>query len=108
MTLAARVMGKSLRNGVWWYYLDEGVYGSFSGKIYDHAEYPMFVAKDGERYNSVLAGPTCDSIDILYENISLPLLDIGDLIIFESMGAYTCASASAFNGFPKARIVVVD
>ena len=108
MTLAAKVVGKSLRNGVWWYYLDEGLYGSFSGKMYDHADYPMIVNKGGDRFNSVLAGPTCDSIDVLYENISLPLLNIGDLLVFDSMGAYTSASASNFNGFPKAKIVIVD
>jgi ornithine decarboxylase len=108
MTLATKVMGKSLRNGVWWYYLDEGLYGSFSGKMYDHADYPMFVERSGSRCNSVLAGPTCDSIDVLYENISLPELEIGDLLVFESMGSYTCASASNFNGFPKAKIVVID
>lgn len=108
MTLATKVMGRSLRNGVWWYYLDEGMYGSFSGKMYDHADYPMYTNKTGNRYNSVLAGPTCDSIDVIYENINLPLLDIGDLLIFESMGAYTTASASRFNGFPKTKIVVVE
>jgi len=108
MTLAAKIMGRSLRNGVWWYYLDEGLYGSFSGKMYDHADYPMISGRSGRRHNSVLAGPTCDSIDVLYENISLPLMEIGDLLVFNSMGAYTTASASNFNGFPKAKIVVVD
>jgi len=108
MVLAARVMGKSLRSGVWWYYLDEGVYGSFSGKIYDHAEYPLLVPRTGETFNSVLAGPTCDSIDVLYENIALPSLEIGDVLLFDSMGAYTTASASNFNGFPKAKIVLID
>ncbi|KMQ50303.1 Ornithine decarboxylase [Chitinispirillum alkaliphilum] len=108
MSLATKVIGRSKRNGVWWYYLDEGMYGSFSGKMYDHADYPMFVSRTGERFNSVLAGPTCDSIDVLYENISLPLMEIGDVLIFESMGAYTNASASDFNGFPKAKIVVVE
>ena len=107
MTLASRVIGRSLRSGVWWYYLDEGVYGSFSGKIYDHADYPMVMARTGPRYDSVLAGPTCDSIDVPYEHIALPLLEIGDLLVFESMGAYTSASASNFNGFGKANIVVV-
>jgi ornithine decarboxylase len=107
MTLATRIIGKSLRNGIRWYYCDEGVYGSFSGKIYDHADYPMSIAKNGERFNSVLAGPTCDSVDIPYENIALPILEIGDLLVFESMGAYTTASASNFNGFEKAKIVVV-
>lgn len=108
MTLATKVMGRAFRNGAWWYYLDEGIYGSFSGKMFDHADYPMFMGRPGERYNSVLAGPTCDSIDVLYENISLPLLEIGDILVFESMGAYTVASACNFNGFPKAKIVVVE
>ena len=108
MTLATRIMGKSQRNGVWWYYLDDGMYGSFSGKMYDHADYPMWVEREGSRYTSVLAGPTCDSIDVIYENISLPHLEIGDLLIFKSMGSYTSASASNFNGFPKAKIVLVN
>jgi len=107
MSLATRVMGKSLRNGVWWYYIDDGMYGSFSGKMYDHADYPMWVERDGEKTNAVLAGPTCDSIDVVYENINLPRLEIGDLLIFKSMGSYTSASASNFNGFPKAKIVPV-
>ncbi|MDD5674324.1 MAG: type III PLP-dependent enzyme [Chitinivibrionales bacterium] len=108
MTLAVRVVGKALREGVWWYYLDEGVYGSFSGKMYDHAEYPMQLARGGERRQSICAGPTCDSIDVVYENIALPPLEIGDLLAFNAMGAYTTASASNFNGFPKAKIVTID
>jgi ornithine decarboxylase len=108
MVLATKVMGKSKRSGVWWYYLDEGVYGSFSGKMYDHADYPLFTSRVGPKHNSVLAGPTCDSIDVLYENIALPELQIGDVLLFESMGSYTTASASNFNGFPKAKIVCVD
>jgi len=108
MTLAAKVMGKSMRSGVWWYYLDEGLYGSFSGKMFDHAEYPLFTSRTGPTFNSVLAGPTCDSIDVLYENIALPELQIGDILLFDSMGAYTTASASNFNGFPKAKIVCIE
>jgi ornithine decarboxylase len=108
MTLAARVIGKSLRKGVMWYYLDEGLYGSFSGKVYDHTDYPMVLGKAGKKINSVLAGPTCDSTDIVYENIYLPELEVGDVLLFGSMGAYTTASATNFNGFPKAGIVVVD
>lgn len=108
MVLAARVIGKSLRNGVWWYYLDEGMYGSFSGKMYDHADYPMFMERIGRRTNSVLAGPTCDSIDVIYENIALPSLEVGDVLFFDSMGAYTCASASNFNGFDKAKVIRVS
>jgi ornithine decarboxylase len=108
MSLVAKVMGKSLRSGVWWYYLDEGLYGSFSGKMYDHADYPLFTSRTGQTYTSVLAGPTCDSIDVIYENIALPELFIGDILLFESMGSYTTASATNFNGFPKAKIVCID
>lgn len=107
-TLIASVIGKSVRDGVRWYYLDEGVYGCFSGKIFDHADYPMLVDSDGERYTSTLAGPTCDSVDILYENIALPEMNIGDILLFNSMGAYTNASACDFNGLPESRIIMVD
>ncbi len=107
MTLATRVIGKSVRDGVRWYYLDEGLYGSFSGMVYDHVEYPMHVSKPGPRFTSTLAGPTCDSTDIVYENIPLPELEIGDVLLFDSMGAYTTASSSTFNGIPLAKVVLV-
>jgi len=108
MFLATKVIGKSIREGVRWYYLDEGVYGSFSGKVFDHADYPLFTSRTGITHNSVLSGPTCDSFDVVYENIPLPELMADDVLIFDSMGAYTCASASTFNGFPKAKIVCID
>jgi len=108
MTLITSVKGRSLRDGVWWYYIDEGLYGSFSGKVYDHAEYPMSVERAGPLQTSVLAGPTCDSFDVVYEKIALPILEVGDLLMFDSMGAYTNASASTFNGFSKAKVVVID
>ncbi|MBD3422757.1 MAG: type III PLP-dependent enzyme [Chitinivibrionales bacterium] len=107
LTLATTVTGKSLRNGVWWYYLDEGIYGTFSGKIYDHVDYEMQHGRTGTKHLSTLAGPTCDSFDVIYENIELPLLEIGDILTFHNVGAYTSASASTFNGFEKARIVPV-
>jgi ornithine decarboxylase len=108
MSLVTGVKGRSLRNGVWWYYLDDGLYGSFSGKLYDHAEYSFYTERTGVLHKSVLAGPTCDSIDVVYEDIMLPLLKVGDLLVFDSMGAYTSASASMFNGFDKTKIVVID
>jgi ornithine decarboxylase len=57
---------------------------------------------------SVLAGPTCDSIDVIAENLMLPELKSGDLIVGRAMGAYTWASASEFNFFPKATVVAVN
>lgn len=106
----ATVMGRAKREGHWWYYLDDGLYGSYSGQLYDHARYPVEPLRDNdaERLPSVLAGPTCDSIDVIAENLMLPELRIGDLIIGRAMGAYTWASASEFNFFPKATVVAVN
>jgi ornithine decarboxylase len=105
----ASVMGRALRDGRWWYYLDDGLYGSYSGQIYDHATYPLeALAAAGETYPSVLAGPTCDSIDVITEAIDLPKLDVGDLIVGRDMGAYTWASASDFNFFPRAAVLALD
>ena len=102
------VTGKSLRNGFRWYYLDDGVYGSYSGQIFDHATYPLEVLKNSEPYTSIIAGPTCDSIDIIAEDIQLPELEIGDLVIGHQMGAYTAATKTRFNSLPDAKLVVVE
>jgi ornithine decarboxylase len=105
----ASVMGRARREGHWWYYLDDGLYGSYSGQLYDHARYPVEPLKDSEeRLPSVLAGPTCDSIDVIAENLMLPELKAGDLIVGRAMGAYTWASASEFNFFPKATVIAVN
>ncbi len=103
------VMGRALRDDRWWYYLDDGLYGSYSGQMYDHARYPIeaLVSSDA-RYPSVLAGPTCDSIDVITETLDLPKLDVGDLIVGREMGAYTWASASDFNFFPRATVLALD
>ena len=104
----ATVMGRARREGRWWYYLDDGLYGSYSGQLYDHACYPVGALRSGEHEPCVLAGPTCDSIDVIRENVMLPRLRSGDLVIGRSMGAYTWASASEFNFFPKATVVAVN
>jgi ornithine decarboxylase len=105
----ASVMGRAQREGHWWYYLDDGLYGSYSGQLFDHARYPVEPLREAEeRLPSVLAGPTCDSIDVIAENLMLPQLKAGDLVVGRAMGAYTWASASEFNFFPKATVVAVN
>jgi ornithine decarboxylase len=105
----ATVMGRALRNDQWWYYLDDGLYGSYSGQLFDHATFPLeALSSAAGRFPSVLAGPTCDSIDVIAENIALPHLGIGDLIVGRSMGAYTWATATDFNLFPKAVVLALD
>jgi ornithine decarboxylase len=113
MTLVASVMGKAERSGLLWYYLDDGLYGSYSGKLYDHCDYQFMPlarleGKVGPERMSVVSGPTCDSIDVVYENILLPEMECNDLVVSPMMGAYTAATATDFNFFPRAKIVVID
>ena len=110
MSLITRVLGKSVRGGTPWYIIDDGLYGSFSGQVFDHVEYPL-VARDAEErelFPCVVAGPTCDSSDVVNRNQQLPDLEIGELLLVPTMGAYTCASASNFNGLDMARIISVE
>jgi len=108
-TAVASVVGRAQREGRWWYYLDDGMYGSYNGQLYDHACYPIEVPRrKGAVHPSVLAGPTCDSIDVVREDIPLPELQIGDLVVGRMMGAYTACSASDFNFIPRARIVALN
>jgi ornithine decarboxylase len=108
-TAVATVVGRARRGGRWWYYLDDGLYGSYSGQVFDHARYPIDApGARGERQPSVLAGPTCDSFDVIREDIELPELQLGDLVVGRAMGAYTAAHATDFNFIPRAKIVAVN
>ncbi len=109
MTSVASVMGQAQREGQTWYYLDDGVYGSFSGIIFDHGQYPLYTTKQSnDMHSSVLAGPTCDSIDVISDHIMLPKLNNGDLIVGRMMGAYTSATATDFNFFKRAQTIVLN
>lgn len=109
-TLITKVLGKSMRNGMMWYIIDDGLYGSFSGKVFDHTDFPI-LAEDAESrplMPCVLAGPTCDSSDVVTRDQLLPELEIDELLIVPTMGAYTSASASNFNGLDLARYVAIE
>ncbi|MGI6514253.1 MAG: type III PLP-dependent enzyme [Syntrophomonadaceae bacterium] len=108
VNLILTVIGKSNRANVWWYYVDDGLYGSFSGKVFDHCDYPLLAERQGDREQCIVAGPTCDSFDIIYQNSSLPRLEIGDILVIPSMGAYTGCSATNFNGMPPAKTIIID
>jgi ornithine decarboxylase len=109
MCSISTVIGRAKRGETMWYYLDEGVYGAYSGQIYDHARYPLMVFGDEKRVaRSVLAGPTCDSIDVIVEDCLLPPLQIGDIVVGEQMGAYTLATACEFNSIPRPKRVTLN
>ncbi len=109
VTGIASVSGQARRGDFQWYYLDDGIYGSYSGQLFDHVLYPLQILEDrGQREAAILSGPTCDSIDIIAEDLLLPQLREGDLIIGHMMGAYTAATSTRFNSISNARIVLVD
>lgn len=98
---------KSFEDQKRWVYLDIGKFGGLAETEGEAIQYPIKSHKRGPRDRVVLAGPTCDSADILYErsNYRLPLaLDIGDRLEIRATGAYTSTYASVgFNGFEPLR-----
>lgn len=104
--LITSVIGTQTRNGNQWYFLDDGLYGTFSGIIFDHWDFELETFKKGEQIPATFAGPSCDSLDILFTDKLVVPLDIGDLILVPNCGAYTSASATVFNGFAKTPILI--
>jgi ornithine decarboxylase len=98
------VSRKSETDNVRWVYLDIGKFGGLAETMDESIRYPIRTPRDGDPVAPcVLAGPTCDSADVLYERkpYDLPVsLEIGDKVLIEGTGAYTATYASvAFNGF---------
>ena len=83
------------------YYLNDGIYGSFGCIYFDHNNPTIlpFNERNDKVHKSRLFGPTCDSIDLISNEIMLPELAIGEWVYVENFGAYTVASSSNFNGF---------
>ncbi len=104
-TSISQIIGKSIREDKPFYYINDGVYGTFSGVIFDHIQYHFESFKKGPMKSSSVAGPTCDGLDIMVTDDSLPDLNMGEFLYSRNVGAYTNASATYFNGFNPARIV---
>lgn len=107
-TLVAKVIGKAVRDGKTCYYLNDGVYHTFSGQVFDHCIYPIKAFKEGEKKISATFGPTCDAFDTISLSDELPELEIDDLVYADNIGAYSIASATYFNGFPPAKVVSIN
>jgi ornithine decarboxylase len=107
-TAVARVIGKAVRDGRVCYYIDDSVYHTFSGLIFDHCPYHFKAMKRGKAEISAVFGQTCDGLDTISRAEDLPDLEIGDLVCSENIGAYSSASATWFNGFPPAKVVHVN
>jgi len=105
--LITRLVGRAIRNNKNYYYLDDGVYGDFSGQVFDHCKYQFKTLKRGHKFFTILAGPTCDSFDTISMSEELPELEVGDVVYVPNIGAYSCASAVIFNGIPPAKVMVI-
>jgi ornithine decarboxylase len=101
----SKVIGKAIRDGKPSYYINDGVYHTYSGVIFDHCKYPVQAFKKGPTKISAVYGPTCDALDVVSMAENLPELERDDLVYSVNIGAYSHASATYFNGFPPAKVV---
>lgn len=108
-TLLVNIIGKKIKKDkdtgedVFYYYLNDGVYGSFNCIHFDHQhpEILPYNEANEKKYRSIIFGPTCDSMDKICNSTLLPEMEIGEWCYVENFGAYTVASSSDFNGFTK-------
>ncbi|WP_438856419.1 type III PLP-dependent enzyme [Agromyces sp. M3QZ16-3] len=128
MTLVTRVIGTNDRADGRWHHLDEGLYGAYSNIPAEDVHALLFAAAElgvqpvGDdaaeraarrvltrtRVPVTLAGPTCDSVDVVARHLPLPPLADGDLLVSPMMGAYTWATATDFNGIARTPVVEVS
>lgn len=107
--LVTKIIGKSVRDEKVCYYLDDGVYHTFSGQVYDHQRYPLNAFRDGEKKIVSTFGPTCDAYDTISLIDELPEdLGLDDFLYAENIGAYTFASATYFNGFRPPKVMHIN
>lgn len=111
MTLLTTVVGTAERAGRTWHYLDDGLYGSYSNVMTEDVHPPILALEELHRAEAVLdpvtlAGPTCDSADVIARDYPMPALSVGDVVVSPMMGAYTAVTASRFNGIEATPIVM--
>ncbi len=105
-TLVSEIIGKARRDGKIFYHINDGVYHTFSGVVYDHWIPNFRAMKGGKKEICAVVGPTCDSFDKVTLSASLPgNLAIGDILVTDNIGAYSTASSTRFNGFDGAKII---
>ncbi|MBJ7337847.1 type III PLP-dependent enzyme [Mycolicibacterium sp.] len=114
MTLLSSVVGSAVRAGRTWHYLDDGRYGSYSNVMTEDVHPPILALSelggDDDQTPTLepvtLAGPTCDSADVVATDYPMPRLAVGDVVVSPTMGAYTSVTASRFNGIAETPILV--
>ncbi|MCX6627134.1 MAG: hypothetical protein NTW28_05845 [Candidatus Solibacter sp.] len=93
-----------MRDGKRCYYIDDSVYHTYSGIIFDHCQYRVKAFKRGTAEICTIFGQTGDGMDTIAQSEELPELEIDDLLYSEDIGAYSNASSTWFNGFAPAKV----
>jgi ornithine decarboxylase len=107
-TAVNKIIGKAVRGGKLCYYVNDGVYHTYSGVIFDHCHYHLKSFKKAPTQICSVFGPTCDALDTISLAEELPDLDLGEMLYSENIGAYARASSTYFNGFPPAKVVHIN
>lgn len=100
------VVGKAKRGDENWLYIDVGVFNGLMESV-GGIKYKYIVGSRNEPKSWTIAGPSCDSFDVIDHGVELPEPEIGNLILILSAGAYTISYASEFNGFSIPKTVLV-
>ncbi|MBN2591756.1 MAG: type III PLP-dependent enzyme [Sedimentisphaerales bacterium] len=107
--LISEIIGKGKRDGKIFYHINDGVYHTFSGVVFDHWIPKFHTFKSGKKEICAVVGQTCDSFDKISLAENLPAnLQIGDYFYTENIGAYSIASSTRFNGFDGAKILHIN
>jgi len=107
--LVTTVIGKAHRSDEDWLYIDVGVFNGLMESV-GGIKYSYIVESNKHTRNKkrwTLAGPSCDSFDVIDKNVALPEPNIGDLILILSSGAYTVSYASEFNGLSIPKTILI-
>jgi ornithine decarboxylase len=104
--LITQIIGKARRDGKIFYHINDGVYHTFSGVVYDHWIPNFYSFGRGKKEVCAVVGPTCDSFDKVSLSVNLPgNLKVGDFLYTDNIGAYSIASSTRFNGFDGAKVI---
>ncbi len=104
--LVTTVIGKAVRGLDEWLYTDVGVFNGLMETV-GGLKYELCTERTGPLRTYTVAGPSCDSFDVMFQGLALPEMQVGDRLYVMNAGAYTSCYASSFNGFPPPRVHVV-
>jgi len=105
--LVSTVIAKATRGGVEWVYVDAGVFNALMETICGFS-YEVTTSSVHPPRRVTLAGPSCDSVDVMFRGIELPEVEVGDRVYIHAAGAYTTVYASSFNGFAPPAVYLIN